>query len=263
MEGYFLNKNEVFDLVADFGVTMLSAGGEISRTKATMENVAKVYGITEFSVYIIANGIFLTGKVDGKFLTTKINEVPISSTNLSRVEDINNLSREISKGDMSAQDAAKELEKIKKHIPYTFLITTLAMGAGCGSFCYLFKGTFFDCAIVFVIGSLLSIFLNYINKHSTIPKIIKNLFASSFVALICCFCYYIHLGSSLSAMIIGCIMPLVPGIPLTNAVRHFFDDDYLSGVIRLADAFLTALSVGMGVGIIILIWHNVMGGILI
>ena len=54
-------------------------------------------------------------------------------------------------------------------------------------------------------------------------------------------------------IIIGGIMPLVPGIPLTNSIRDFINSDYLSGSIRLIDALLTAFCIAVGVGIVITI----------
>lgn len=257
-----MKDKEVFDLVADFGVTMLSNGGELSRAKLTMEKIAEVYGIREFSIYIIANGIFSTGVMgEGTNFTTKVIDVPISPTNLSKVDEINKLSREIVNEKISPEKAKERLETIKKLTPYSSLALTIATGLGCASFCYLFKGTLYDCAIVLFIGAFLNLFLEYISKHMVLPKIFKNLLGSSFVTLLCCFSRFIGLGTSVGSMVIGCIMPLVPGIPLTNSIRHFFDDDYLSGVIRLADALLTALAVATGVGIIILFWNSFVGGI--
>ena len=49
-------------------------------------------------------------------------------------------------------------------------------------------------------------------------------------------------------MVIGCIMPLVPGLLLTNAIRDFFNVDFLSGVIHMVDALVTALCIAVGVG---------------
>ena len=49
-------------------------------------------------------------------------------------------------------------------------------------------------------------------------------------------------------IVIGCIMPLVPGLLLTNAIRDFFNVDFLSGVIHMVDALVTALCIAVGVG---------------
>ncbi len=52
-------------------------------------------------------------------------------------------------------------------------------------------------------------------------------------------------------IIIGSIMPLVPGIALTMAVRDFFNSDYLSGTIRIMDALIIGLSIAAGVGVVL------------
>ncbi|MEG0899212.1 MAG: threonine/serine exporter family protein [Oscillospiraceae bacterium] len=259
-----MTNKEIFDLVADFGVTMLANGGELSRAKVTMEKIAEIYQIREFSVYIIANGIFVTGVMgDGSSFSTKVINVPISPTHLDRVDEVNKLSRDISTNNVTPEEAKRRLEIIKTTNLYNFTTVTLATGLGCMAFCYLFKGTFYDCFVVFFVGALLNIFSSFISKNPLLPKILKNLFASAFITLLCCFARFLGLGNSVGSMIIGCIMPLVPGIPLTNSIRHFFDDDYLSGVIRLADALITALSVAVGVGIVILMWNSLVGGMIL
>ena len=64
-------------------------------------------------------------------------------------------------------------------------------------------------------------------------------------------------------VIIGCIMPLVPGIALTTSIRDLFNGDYVSGTIHLMDALLTAFCIAIGVGTIITIYQLIPGGILL
>ena len=47
-------------------------------------------------------------------------------------------------------------------------------------------------------------------------------------------------------VIIGAIMPLVPGIAFTTSIRDFYNGDYLSGTIHLIDALLTAICIAVG-----------------
>ena len=61
-------------------------------------------------------------------------------------------------------------------------------------------------------------------------------------------------------VVIGDIMPLVPGIALTTSIRDFFNGDYLSGAIHMIDAILTAFCIAVGVGTVITIYHFAMGG---
>lgn len=64
-------------------------------------------------------------------------------------------------------------------------------------------------------------------------------------------------------VVIGDIMPLVPGIALTTSIRDFFNGDYLSGAIHMIDAILTAFSIAVGVGAVITLYQLVTGGALL
>lgn len=54
-------------------------------------------------------------------------------------------------------------------------------------------------------------------------------------------------------VVIGAIMPSVPGIALTTSIRDFYNGDYLSGTIHLIDALLTALCIAVGIALPILL----------
>ena len=62
-------------------------------------------------------------------------------------------------------------------------------------------------------------------------------------------------------IVIGDIMPLVPGIAITNSIRDLFNGDYLSGAIHLLDALLTAMCIAVGVGTIIILYQHLPGGV--
>ena len=49
------------------------------------------------------------------------------------------------------------------------------------------------------------------------------------------------------AAIIGALLVLTPGVAFTSAVRDLLHGDYLSGSIRLTDAFLSAGAMACGV----------------
>ena len=55
------------------------------------------------------------------------------------------------------------------------------------------------------------------------------------------------LAKNYSIVIIGSVMPLVPGVPLTNAVRDLLAGHILSGIARATEALLTAVAIGMGI----------------
>ena len=50
-------------------------------------------------------------------------------------------------------------------------------------------------------------------------------------------------------VIVAALMPLVPGVAITNAIRDTLQGDYLSGCARILEAFLKAASVAVGAGL--------------
>jgi uncharacterized membrane protein YjjP (DUF1212 family) len=56
----------------------------------------------------------------------------------------------------------------------------------------------------------------------------------------------------LDRVLIGCLMPLVPGVSFTNAIRDIAAGNYISGLVRLVDAIVVALGIAIGVGVTIL-----------
>ena len=54
---------------------------------------------------------------------------------------------------------------------------------------------------------------------------------------------------------------MVPGIPITNAIRNFLENDHVSGLIRMVDALITATCIAAGVGVALRIWI-IIGGLI-
>ena len=54
---------------------------------------------------------------------------------------------------------------------------------------------------------------------------------------------------ALDVVISGSILPLVPGVAITNAIRDTLQGDYLSGGTRAIEAFVMATSIAIGIGL--------------
>ena len=68
------------------------------------------------------------------------------------------------------------------------------------------------------------------------------------------------IGHHIDHMVIGSIIPLVPGVPFTNAIRDIADGDYISGSVRMLDAMLVFFCIAMGVGLMFTIYGRIGGG---
>ena len=110
-----------------------------------------------------------------------------------------------------------------------------------------------------VAGFVLQVFLNAIDSR-TASKFIINLASSAVVAVCAVLLFTVGLGDSLDKIIIGSIIRLVPGVALTTSIRDFLNGDYLSGTIRIIDAFLVGGCIAIGVGAVVMTYISLTGG---
>ena len=66
-----------------------------------------------------------------------------------------------------------------------------------------------------------------------------------------------HLGWAYNqnTITIAGVMPLVPGILITNAIRDLMAGELLAGMSRGVEAALTSFAIGAGVAIVLLIFY--------
>lgn len=256
-----MNQKERFDLVVSLGETLLSNGGEIFRTNDLMQIAARQYGIEQFNTFTIANGVFVSALLDGRQYASKVRHIPLTATHLGRVEAMNELSRRIAAGEVSPEQAREAVGQIRRIRGAGIPAQILAAAVGSGTFCLLFGGNGLDSAASAAAGLLLCCFMKLACPRFQLPKVLSNLLGAALASLFCCLFWKCGLGTHVDKIIIGTIFQLVPGIPFTNAVRNFMENDFLAGLVRLMDAFLTAGCISAGVGIALALWGACLGGI--
>ena len=82
-------------------------------------------------------------------------------------------------------------------------------------------------------------------------KFFAEFVGSLFIGLIGYAAVQTGLGFELDKIIIGSVMPLVPGLLITNAVRDLMAGHFVSGLSKGAEAFLTAFAIGAGVALVL------------
>ena len=126
----------------------------------------------------------------------------------------------------------------------------------------LFKGTISDAISAFIVGFLLNIFTTFLSKQ-TISNFLQICLGGFFVAIVSLINLNIGIGKDVNNVIISSVMPLVPGVCFTNAIRDIFEGDYISGGSRMFEALVIAISIAIGVGTILLTWLNIFGSFVI
>lgn len=241
---------QILRLAVYAGETLLESGGEIFRVQDTMERIAKSYGQQDFHVYVLTNGLFAA--VDG--CGQALRSIPQASTHIGRIMAVNALSREIAAGGVSPEQALDRLREIRTMPKKSASVRLLACAVGTAAFAYLFGGTWVDAAAAFLAGLALEP-LRLVMERFQVGKFVANLLGAALVALVSLLCAAalgaLGVPCSLDAVIIGGIIPLVPGIALTTGIRDAAGGDYLSGAIRAIDALLIAAAIACGVGFVL------------
>ncbi|MBQ3738950.1 MAG: threonine/serine exporter family protein [Bacteroidales bacterium] len=250
------DNQKILDLTYEAGAILLENGAEISRVEGTMRRIAGHFGVEDESFFVLSNGIIAAG--DG-YARSKF--IPIRGASLDKVVAVNQLSREVEAGQCSLEQIEERLQQIRAMKPKRAWEQIIASGVGSAAFCILFGGGFADCLTSFIAGLLLWVFVLFIgSKH--LSRIVSTVTGGLLSSMICFGLYHIGVGSHLSNMIIGAIIPLIPGVAFTNGIRDMANEDYLAGTTRLLDAMLTFFCISLGVALAFMLDENVFGSFL-
>ena len=231
---------EALDVASLAGDILLASGAEIFRVEETIDRIARAYGVDSSDAFVLSSGIFLTAESGKK-------------QEFARV-------RHIEEGLHMPKEAKAWLLDIQRMPDKPRWHQVLASGVGSACFCFLFGGDVVDSMVAFLSGFVLYFYLLYLLR-GRMSKIATNISGGALVTLIAVFLYQAGIGHHLDKVIIGSIIPLVPGVNFTNAIRDIADQDYIAGSVRMLDALLVTFCIALGVGLIITGYHQLAGGL--
>ena len=231
------------------GELMLCSGAETYRVEDTMYHILKTADNLEMSeVLVVMTGITASVKVKGEKVVTLVKRVESRENNLSRVVSVNDISRRYCGGELSLQVAYEELNSLKKK-EYRRLSYSIATVAVCVGFSLFFGGGIWEVVSSLIVGAFLAFCIEAV-RDLKVHAFIEDVFSSMGIAMASAV-MKIMLGGrmDIDIVIISCIMPLVPGMAITNAARDTLRGDYLSGIARMLEAFIKAAGIAIGIGI--------------
>ena len=245
--------SEVLDVASTAGHILLENGAEISRVEDIMSRIASYYGVDSGNFFVLSNGIFTTGsagkveKAGGQASTyANVEFIPIRPIQLQKVVLVSQLSYDIAAGKYTLEEARQQLVRIREMPGKSFWEQILGSAFGAAGFCLVFGGGWMDCAAAFVVGFLLYVFILLVSGRY-LSRIVGGICNALWATLLCLLFHRMGFGDSLSNVIIGAIMPLIPGVPFVNGVRDLANADHLAGLTRLTDALLGFFCIAMGV----------------
>ena len=236
------------DLVMDTcllaGSIILNNGGETYRTEETMTRIAVAAGMDEVNSSATPTSIILSFRCQGQDHTRMI-RTPNRTTNLNKITLVNDVSRRFVSGSISLLEAYRtlqEIERMKQLYPRWVKYTAAAVASG--SFSMLSGGEWFEFTPTAIAGLAVYGSIEQLEKFVNV-KFFTEFAAAFFGGLVAVLLFIIFPQLNISSLIIGTMIPLFPGIAITNSLRDLMAGDLVAGVSRGVDAMLTAVSVAV------------------
>ncbi|SPY20426.1 inner membrane protein YjjP [Paenibacillus polymyxa] len=223
-------------------------GAETYRVEDTMSRIASAYGISQSHSYVTPTGIFFAIN-DSE--PAKLIRIVERTTDLHKVTEVNSISRKISAGTLSPSAAVKELSGIERGpLRYSNRVQLIAAALASGCFMIMFGGVWRDFPGAVLCGGIGFAALQYFHRLVKV-KFFSEFSASFLIGLLAALLVIVGGGQMMDKIIIGSVMPLVPGLLITNALRDLMSGHLVSGLSKGADACLTSFAIGAGVAVII------------
>jgi len=240
--------DRVIRSVMHAGEIMMVCGAEASRVEDTMRRLLLNFRFKDAYVFAIPMMIILTAEcMDGQARTI-IKRVTQGQYHLGKISLVNELSRELDKGFMSIEEFDARLELIEAVPFYSIKARVCAAGLGVFSITYGMSHSLTNSFAALLIGAL-AYFITAVMKRYKFAGVMVNVAAGLMVSLITSVVVRRYHADALlyEVIVFGAIIPYVPGIAITTAVRDIMEGDIVSGTIRAVDAFTVAISLALGV----------------
>lgn len=228
------------------GEIMLRNGAETYRVEETVLKMLQNAECKHTQVVALTTSISATisnPDMDALTVVRRINERGI---NLNKIYLVNNVSRDFCKDKIDLETAFRQLKQIRNVVEYSTVAKRLAIVLIVPLFVVLLGGGFLD-ILIGLLNGLLFVLISYLCDRVELNAFVREIIVSAFLSA-CASIVSRNTGSiDMEVIIIASIMPMVPGVAITNAIRDTLQGDYMSGVARLLEAFAKALSVALGV----------------
>ena len=248
-----MSKNQVMDLAMDMGKILLKSGAETSRVEDTMMRLCRSYGYYDLNVFCTPTVIILGDESPrGK---SRVFRVRWRATDLGLIMDVNHLSYNFRNWQMSYAEAKRWLQdRLARSHPYGNRVICTAAGLGSACFAMLLgSASIYNFAAAFLTGFIAMTLLKMVNNFHPTP-FWENFLAGFAIGVVAQTCCYISPYCTMENIIVGALMPFLPGLAFTNGVRDYMAGDLLSGNSRIAEAALFALSIAIGLVFALKAW---------
>ncbi|MGM0124633.1 hypothetical protein IGI37_002027 [Enterococcus sp. AZ194] len=237
----------VLDTCLLAGKIMTEGGSEVYRVEDTMNRIATNAGETDSVSYVTATGIFVGLRSSH---CSQLENITERSINLEKVAAVNNLSRKFANQEITLSELYHRLSHIEEEAPdFTLSLQILAAGIVSCTLMYIFGGTWLDFLPTFLVGSL-GYSVSVLTKKWLDVRFLNDFLAAFIIGVSAYLFVHENIANSMDNIIIGAVMPLVPGVAITNSFRDILAGHLISGMARATEALFVASAIGVGIALV-------------
>ena len=228
------------------GKIIMENGGETYRAEETINRMGRGFGLEQVDSFAVPSGLFISFRGNNGEPVTSVRRVRREGRNLSRVDEVNQVSRLVAAGEADCPQALAQLRQIETH-PGSFAgmwCLPAAFLCACG-FAGLFGAGWLSIAAAGVVAAIvqaMEMLMARFRSRGLAASVLGGLMTALLPSLLALL--FPTLQTEL--VIAGAVMPLVPGLAMTNAVQDTMRGDMVSGISHGTQAILTACLIAGG-----------------
>ena len=223
------------------GQLLIENGANMERVNDTMYRIAENAGLHSFQAFTTVTGIVVSAEHQSNAQAV---DIRARHNDLSKVARVNEISRQFATKEINLSEMYNQLKRVDKGTPQLSVFTQCIGAAVLSlSLMIVFTGDVRDSWAAFIIGGTCYWMYLYLLWKFKV-KYMGEFVSSLLIGLLAIMTTKLGWTSNLNDIIIGSVMPLVPGVPLTNAARDLVSGNLISGPTRALEAIITAMAIG-------------------
>lgn len=254
-----IEDKRIIKLALTTGKVLLMHGAETYRVEDTVKRMLESRGMKNVNVFVIPTGIIMS-TMDEESHYSYLERVHPSGIDLERIDRTNDFSRKFTDSKMTISEAEIQLEEVLKTPRYNPWIHFIFTGMAGGFFTFLFGGTLWEFTLSYIASCLTVLAFDILTKFKVnffVKNILSGAIATLLAVMFILMTQHMPLSADLNLVIIGPLMTLVPGVPLTNGMRDLIYGELLSGSAKIMEALFIAIAIAFGVGIVLQLGLNI------
>ncbi len=253
-----LSREQILNLALLLGKVLLISGAETYRVEDTILRFCSSNGLQNISVFATPTLIIIGDETSST--ESRVSRIRVRNTSLDKISAINDFSYNLRKWENTDYHQIKAfLQEIADRPPIYGKWAICFSSALCSAaFSAMLGGNQYDFLAAFATGGLSMLLVKQIAGMR--PSVFwENAVAGAAIGLLAVIsCELCHECTRMN-IVVGALMPFVPGVAFTNSLRDYIAGDLISGNSRLAEALLLATALAIGLGFSLLFWYNQFG----